>query len=228
MASPGSPTLALVPTELEARALADLGGLPAGLAVLELCGFGPLSAAARSAALLERLDPRRVLLIGLAGAYEVSRHPIGSALVFSRVGIEGLGVGSGESLTTPAALGFALVPSSAQFGSGQGEEIALARPAGWRQEAESLLLTTCAASADTLQAAERRRRHPAAVAEDMEGFGVALACALRGVPLAIVRGVSNAAGDRDPARWRVPLALRAALELATLALSAREPWEVAR
>ena len=47
----------------------------------------------------------------------------------------------------------------------------------------------------------------------MEGFGVALACHLARVPLTIVRGMSNTAGDRDLAGWRVEDALAAAGEL---------------
>jgi futalosine hydrolase len=43
---------------------------------------------------------------------------------------------------------------------------------------------------------------------------VALACRLAGVPLTIIRGISNTAGDRDHARWRVPEALAAAAGLA--------------
>jgi futalosine hydrolase len=57
------------------------------------------------------------------------------------------------------------------------------------------------------------------VAEDMEGFAVALACRLVGVPLDIVRGISNDAGDRDKVRWQVPQALRAAADLAALILA---------
>jgi futalosine hydrolase len=56
------------------------------------------------------------------------------------------------------------------------------------------------------------------MAEDMEGFGVALACRLLGVPLAIVRGISNEAGDREHARWQVPAALAAAADLAVRVL----------
>jgi futalosine hydrolase len=52
------------------------------------------------------------------------------------------------------------------------------------------------------------------VAEDMEGFAVAMACRLRGVPLDIVRGISNTAGDRDASRWQVAAALEAAGRLA--------------
>jgi futalosine hydrolase len=52
------------------------------------------------------------------------------------------------------------------------------------------------------------------MAEDMEGFGVALACRLHGVPVDIVRGISNTVGDRDKARWRVETALEAAAAVA--------------
>ena len=224
--SPGAPTLVLVPTELEARRLADLGGLDAGLALQACCGFGPVAAAARSATLLERLRPRRVLLVGIAGSYDPAAHPVGTALVFASVAIEGIGTGEGEDLVAPPALGFPQWPAGAGDGA-RDDVIALARPATTAPGEGGLLLTTCAASDGPRQAARRRQRHPAALAEDMEGFGVALACALAGVPLAIVRGVSNAVGERDPARWRIPAALAAARELALELLGAREPWEVA-
>jgi futalosine hydrolase len=222
--APGRPTLVLVPTPLETRRLADLGGLGPGLGLVELCGFGPVAAAARAGALLERLRPRRVLLLGIAGAYDESEHPPGTALAFERVAVEGIGAGEGDDLVPPARLGFPQWP-----GPGTGGEAAdvlpLCRPAGTPAGELGLLLTTCAASADEPQAALRRRRHPEALAEDMEGFGVALACAQAGVPLAVVRGISNRVGVRDPARWRIPAALAAARELALELLSSPEPWE---
>src|SRR6185436_14254323 len=70
-----------------------------------------------------------------------------------------------------------------------------------------LLLTACAAADGDAQVADRRQRHPAAAAEDMEGYGVALACALAGVPLAIVRGIANRVGDRATAGWAIGDAL---------------------
>jgi futalosine hydrolase len=48
----------------------------------------------------------------------------------------------------------------------------------------------------------------------MEAFGAALACHLAGVPLVVVRGISNHAGERDATRWRVREALAAARTLA--------------
>ena len=67
--------------------------------------------------------------------------------------------------------------------------------------------------------AEERRTRTGALAEDMEAFGVALACRLHGARLTVVRGVSNRAGDRDVGRWRIGEALEEAhrLGLETLA-----------
>ena len=63
-------------------------------------------------------------------------------------------------------------------------------------------------------------------AEDMEGFAVAMACALNETPLRIVRGISNEVGDREPANWRIPLALGAARELAMEVLESDGNWIV--
>jgi hypothetical protein len=41
------------------------------------------------------------------------------------------------------------------------------------------------------------------------------------VPLDIVRGISNTAGDRDISRWQIEAACRAAAELAVVLLGAR-------
>jgi futalosine hydrolase len=86
------------------------------------------------------------------------------------------------------------------------DRIALA-PAG---AAEALLLTVWAASDSPAGAERRLQRHPGAAAEDMEGFAVAFACALARVPCTIVRGISNAVGERDKRRWRIGEGLAAA------------------
>ena len=62
-------------------------------------------------------------------------------------------------------------------------------------------------------------RFPDAVAEGMEGAGVAAAAALHGVPFAEIRAISNAVGPRDRDAWRIPDAL-AALGRAVAAVAA--------
>jgi len=224
MPSPGAPTLLLIPTSLEARRLDELIDPRAGLALVALCGFGPVAAAASTATLLERVRPRRVLLLGIAGAFDASANPPGTALCFGRVAIDGIGAGEGEGSIPASALGFPH-GSRRHHAVPTDDHLALAGPPGTAPAELGLLLTCCAASADPDAAARRLERHPTALAEDMEGFGVALACARAEVPLAIVRGISNRVGDRDRARWRVPEALEAASALALELLRSREPWE---
>ena len=95
------------------------------------------------------------------------------------------------------------------------EQLELATPTG-----DGLLLTTCAASDTPERAAWLHERYSGALAEDMEGFGVALACHLAGTPCWIVRGISNQVGDRAPPHWRIPSALAAARERALALLGA--------
>jgi futalosine hydrolase len=208
--SPGSPTLLLFPTELERRRFEDQGGLEPGLALSALGGFGAVAAAARTAELLARLRPRRVLLLGIAGTYDAGRLAVGKAAAFTRVAIDGIGAGEGARFRGPVALGFPQWPGSTGSPAIT-DTLELSAPSG---SAEALLVTSCAASDGVAQAHERRARFPGALAEDMEGFAVALASALAGVPCAVVRGISNVVGDRDPAHWRIPGALAAARRLA--------------
>ena len=230
-------TLILVPTELELRRLNDAGGFPTDSARVELVGFGPIAAAARTMQLVGQLRPERCLLVGIAGAFATECTPVGTALTFRRVASAGVGVGSGAKFQGPSRLGFPQWSGSGGSGrasasGGPGleaadaivEELSLAAVGASPAE---LLLTTCAASDGPELANQRRRDFPQAVAEDMEGFGVALACALERIPLAIVRGISNAVGDRDTSGWRIADALEAARGLALEAL-ARSDWEGAQ
>lgn len=210
-------SLILVPTAGERQVIATAIG---DLGRIELCGFGPIAAAARSAGLLAALRPTRVLLVGIAGRLD-ERLPIGSAHVFGEVACFGVGAGSGEAFAPAAALGWPQWPGDppddeAAIGDllACADGIAHAPGVAYAPAAAGLLLTACAASADATDVADRRRLFPAAVAEDMEGYGVALACRLAGVPLQIVRGMSNTAGDRDKSRWQVGPALAAAASLA--------------
>ena len=219
--------LILSPTEMERRGLAPvLAAATVRACSVELCGFGPVAAAARTAQLLGEHKPERVLLVGIAGRLD-DRLAVGNAYRFDRVACYGIGAGSGGEFVPAATLGWQQWPGDAgdasdQTGSQIGDVISCAaggRAGGGRAD---LLLTVCAASASAEDVRLRRQVFPDAVAEDMEGFAVSLACQLRGVPVDIVRGISNAAGDRDKSHWQVTAALKAAGRLA-LAIMAEAP-----
>jgi futalosine hydrolase len=179
-------TLLLVPTELERRALFGDHPLPN----VRLCGFGLAEAGARAGHAIATFGPppTAVVLVGIAGTFDADRFPPGSAVVGGSIRLEGIGAGG----QTPSGLGFAdsdLLPLD-----GRGPEI----------------LSVAEASADADQAGSRHARFPAAAIEEMEGYAVAVAAAAFGVPLRVIRGVSNLAGDRDHDHWQVAQGLRAA------------------
>ena len=154
-----------------------------------------------------------MLLVGIAGRLD-DRLAIGNAYRFDRVACYGIGAGSGSDFVPAATLGWQQWPGDAdatsdQTGSQIGDVISCAASGAGGGQAD-LLLTVCAASTNAEDVRLRRQVFPAAVAEDMEGFAVALACRLRGVPFDIVRGISNAAGDRDKSHWHMTAALEAA------------------
>lgn len=207
--------LILVPTPREMESLRDRLQNDLGVedCAFQLCGFGVIAAAARAAALISRYKPQRVILIGIAGSFDPERCPIGTACRFHQVGCFGIGVGSGEAYRSADQIGWQ------QFTGGDaqpqiGDVIALESTFVEGVPAAGKLLTCCSASANVDEAGLRRRMFPDAVAEDLEGFAVAMACALARVPLQIVRGISNEVGDRDLGSWRVDDALEAAADLA--------------
>ena len=209
-------TLVLVPTEMERAQLSRLGGFDESLSTSATVGFGPVAAAARCAALLCEHRPRRVLLVGIAGTYDPGSLPPGAATCFETVAIDGVGAGAGEGFLAPSQLG---LPQWQGGGGTAAGEVTELLPLVSDREGYGLLLTVCSASASEAQVARRLARQPQARAEDMEAFGVAIACAMAGVPLTVVRGISNRAGERDASRWLVAEALASARERATAILS---------
>ena len=98
------------------------------------------------------------------------------------------------------------------FGTLRAPAAAADSPAPWRgplSAAYGPVLTVSTVTGSAERAAELAARHPGAVAEAMEGFGVAEAAAAAGVPVLEIRAVSNAVGPRDRAAWRIGDALAA-------------------
>lgn len=226
MMVPSSAALILTPTAgeraaLQAAATESADGSIAWAGRLELCGFGIAVAAARTASLIAQYQPTEVWLVGIAGVYPrfADRYPLGSAVVFGNVACDGIGAGAGDAFESAGQMGFPQWPDPSrpindEVLSAAGDSEALRRLAnrdpGWQQRQ---VLTVCSAAATTAEVERRQRAHPAAVAEEMEGFGVAVACHLAGIPFGIIRGLSNVAGVRDKQQWQIQPALKAAAEL---------------
>ena len=219
-------TLILIPTGPERQVLGPrLEPVLKSDDRVELCGFGLVAAAARSSQLIASVRPDRVMLTGIAGTFS-DDLPVGSATTFDEVACYGIGAGSGSSHQTAGDIGWN------HFGDQQSEAgnsdltisdtIRVSRTSSMDDMVRSCqLLSVAAASGSSNEAVIRLRRFPKAMAEDMEGFAVAMASRLAKVPLTIVRGISNHVGDRNIENWQVKAALRAAAKLVVQLASIR-------
>lgn len=196
-------TLFLVPTEFELESLSSsfVGSIQNAKSKLVVCGFGPIASAIRTIQLIARHSPKQVLLFGIAGTLNASCE-VGSAVEFDETICFGIGAGAGENFLSASEMGWKHWLRDPEI-----TDSILLRDDGLT--AEVPLLTCCSASANEREVQWRLKKYPNAVAEDMEGFSVAAACRFAGTPLRIIRGISNKAGDRDKANWRVREAMTA-------------------
>ena len=201
------PILLLIPTEFEhafvkerAELLADKHNL-----IVATCGFGPILPAAITTEKIHQHRVRLVILCGIAGANEGASLDVGAAYEFSRILIDGVGAGQGTEFKTPSQMGWS------QF-NGDTDRVSIGDVIDVGDAGGRSLLTVCAAAGDRDQANNRYQRY-ATEAEDMEAFAVAAACQLQKVPLRVVRGISNIAGDRDHSKWKSAQAMRSAIDI---------------
>ncbi|MDP9117954.1 MAG: futalosine hydrolase [Actinomycetota bacterium] len=181
-------------------------------------GVGPAASAAASAAALAYGGYDLVLSAGIAGGFssvQVGAIAIASRSVFADLGVEAHGA-SAEFVPLPD-LGF----GTADYVADPRFTTRMAELAGGSIGA---ILTVATVTATAARAAQSLRRHPDAVAEAMEGAGVAAAASLTGTPFGEVRAISNMVGPRERTAWEVPAAL-AALGRALASITAAE-WDL--
>lgn len=211
--------LILVPTEYELahlrpRLMQVMESVGGSIAV---CGFGPIASGILTTQLLAHHKPVSVILLGIAGAFN-PKAMTGTADIYSSIGCYGIGAGSGSDFKTANELGWDQW-TDVVSGESCRDTILCGRGCHSINSNEPMLLTVCSASASPTDVAQRLGKFPYAVAEDMEAFSVALACRMARIPLTVIRGISNIAGDRDKANWNVAAALDAAAELAASRIS---------
>ncbi|WP_237536639.1 futalosine hydrolase [Streptomyces sp. SID5785] len=211
-----------VPAERDAVAR-GLSGHPAVDVVavdVVAVGVGPAAAAAGTATALTTaaLAGRPYALAVSAGIGGGFTAPPGALLVADAITVADLGAETPEGFLPVTELGFGTVthrpPASLV------RELAAAVSA----TAVGTVLTVSTVTGTADRAALLVRRHPDAVAEAMEGFGVAEAAAAHGVPVAEIRAVSNAVGPRDRAAWRIGDALAALAEASGKAAPVLTRW----
>ncbi|MFD6424221.1 futalosine hydrolase [Streptomyces sp. NPDC060198] len=164
-------------------------------------GVGPAAAAAATAFALASGPYDLVVSAGIGGGFAPAA-PVGSLVVASGIVAADLGADTPEGFVPVTGLGFGKVlhvpPRSLV------REAADATGA-----ATGTVLTVSTVTGSAERAAALTAAHPGALAEAMEGFGVAEAAGSLGLPVLEIRAVSNPVGPRDRDAWRIGDALAA-------------------
>ena len=197
----------LVVTAVAAEADAVRAGDKEERLTVEPVGVGPAAAAAGTARLLALAEAAgtpfdAVLSAGIAGGFP-GRADVGATVLGTRSVAADLGAETPDGFLPIAEMGFGTGVHDVDRHLLQGLRSAL-RGAVVGEILTLATVTGTAATAQRLAAA-----HPDAVAEAMEGFGVAGAASAAGVAFAELRTISNPIGPRDRAAWRLPEALAA-------------------
>jgi futalosine hydrolase len=203
--------LRLLKTQLDARPSGetlghsyDVGHLGHAIVYLSEVGVGLASAALALGVLAATISPSEIIMVGSAGSLPGSGLEDGQLAVASSEVLSEFGIYSEAGVGSIEDLGIMRVR----------QEIFL-DPEMANQLAESAVSTTpvrrgrfltVVGVSDDLRLAESRASRFSAIAENMEGFALALAGERFRIRVGEIRGVSNLAGIRDKQTWKLDLA----------------------
>ncbi|AGW14357.1 futalosine hydrolase [Megalodesulfovibrio gigas] len=198
-------------TTLHVPPLAPGDSCAHGGLVLAVSGVGPVNAALAAGLLLERHAPRGVILTGIAGSFDTSRHPLGCIRLIAEEIWPEYGIAGARGVHA-RALKF---PQGEIDGEPVWDRLVWDATADARALGLDLSniptargLTVAGVTGTPRRAAAMVRRFTPDL-EHMEGFPVALACRRAGVAFVQLRSVSNPVGVRDKRAWDIPAALAA-------------------
>lgn len=197
----------LVMTSVSAEKDAVLRGLGgSNRFAVEIAGVGPAAAAASTATALAAGRYGLVINAGIAGGF-VGKAQVGSLVIASEIIAADLGAQTPDGFCSVDELGFgsARVPVDQKLAM----RVAKALQGAGLTVRMGPILTLSTVTGTAATAEELAARVPGATAEAMEGYGVATAARLHGLPVLEIRAISNPVGPRDRAAWRIQDALQA-------------------
>ncbi|MDX2932976.1 futalosine hydrolase [Streptomyces ipomoeae] len=185
-------------------------------------GVGPAPAAASTAAALTAAalggtPYALVVSAGIAGGF-LPEAPLGSLVLADRITAADLGAETPDGFVPVTELGFGTVTHHPPRALVRRGATAIGARTG-------TVLTVSTVTGSAERAAALRARHPQALAEAMEGFGVAEAAAAHTTPVLELRAISNPVGPRDRAAWRIGDALTALTEAFGKLTPVLESWD---
>jgi len=198
--------LELLRTKLQTRSAGMIGGFSYSVAQVEnrrlflaTTGVGIVSAGVAFGALLPTLAVDRAVIIGSAGALPGSGLDNGDVVVASSETLAELGTCDSEGIGDCSSLNLPGLQQSILLDDDLARSLLDAARGPFRAR-RGACLSVAGASGDLIQAEARAKRF-GALAENMEGYSLALAGSRFGIKVGELRAISNQAGVRDKSAW---------------------------
>jgi len=181
-------------------------------------GIGKVNAAHAATLMIEKFNPRTLVVFGVGGAYPSSGAKVGDIALASEEVAGDEGVLTLEGFRDTEYIGIPLVQSDRarlfnRFPVSS-SNIEHARHVLSRSKTDVrfhvgtfITLSTCTGT--SLRAKELETRYHG-LCENMEGAAAAQVAELHGVPWLEIRGISNIVEDRDLKKWDIPTAAKVA------------------
>jgi len=177
--------------------------------VFSHCGVGKVNAAHLTTVILERNDIDYLILFGIGGAY--SDAVVGDVVVARSENYAEEGVIIGEGWKPMDFTGFALLKDKIEYFNtfpmdrklmqlaiNASKDVGLNVICG-----NFITVSQCSGTGVNGKIIQKRFN---GICENMEGAAVAHICAIYGIPIIEIRGISNIIEDRNLKKWNVPLA----------------------
>ena len=218
-----NPILALVaPTPVESRDIRSEirptpgdelkkifeGELSGNHIIFTHCGVGKVNAGHSATLMLENYDVDVLILFGIGGAYPDSSLKVGDIAIADSENYGEEGVMTKEGWKPMEYTGFPLLKNKKEYYNTFALDAKLAQIAV-RASVDSCFDTelgnfvTVSQCSGTLHNGTLMKKRFNGLCENMEGAGVAHICAMYGVPMIEVRGISNIIEDREMKKWDI-------------------------
>jgi futalosine hydrolase len=196
----------LIMTSVEAERDAILRGIGSDSRIdVKLAGVGPISAGIQTAKALTADEYDLVINMGIAGGF-TDKAEVGSLVIANEIVSADLGAESPEGFITLDELGF-----GASTRVKTDSDLVQILLEVMKEENISVqagnILTLSTVTGTTETTSKLQQREPGALAEAMEGYGVAMAAKEFVLPVLEIRSISNPIGPRDRSAWRIKDAL---------------------
>jgi len=187
------------------------GDLDGSSVIFSHCGVGKVNAAHSATMILEKYDVDVLILFGIGGAYLDSGLNVGDIAVAENENYGEEGVLLKEGWNSMEITGFPLLKKEKEYYNTFPLDANMSwlaadasKDCGFNVKTGNFV--TVSQCSGTRKIGELMKKRFNGLCENMEGAAAAHICAMYGVPMVEVRGISNIIEDRDMTKWDIEAA----------------------